>query len=183
MKTGKKKLWLSIVLISSLLVLSGVTACDNGTAGGSHVSSPAGESDFNLIFKYGFSGRNTLDTYQGTYTKDMVADSPVTIPLSLNQEDKDKIYQKMVEIGFFDYPDKFAVIVPPGELESRALPYSTYFFRVTYQGQTKELLWHEKVTNSEAKADKLRELIGLIRSIIESNEAYKKLPEPKSAYM
>ena len=62
-------------------------------------------------------------------------------------------------------------------------PYSTYFFRVTYGTKSKELLWHDKITNSDEKADKLKELITLIRNIIESKEEYKILPEPRSGYL
>ena len=57
-----------------------------------------------------------LDTFKGTYTKDMVMDPSITVPLSLSEEEMDRIYQKMVEIDFFNYPDKFSVSVPPGEL-------------------------------------------------------------------
>ena len=113
----------------------------------------------------------------------MVMDPAVTIEVTLTAEEMDSIYNEMVEIDFFNYPDKFSVIVPPGQAETRVTPYSTYFFKVTYQGKTKELLWHEKMTNSDEKADKLRELIKFIRGIIESKEEYKKLPEPKSGYL
>jgi hypothetical protein len=174
-----KKVYL--VIITGLILISGITGCASGNAGANTMS--AGADNFNFIFKYGFSGRNTLDTFKVIYTKDMGLDAPITIPLSLTQEEKDKIYQKMVEIDFFHYPDRFSVHVPDGEIENRVMPYSSYFFKVTNHGQTKELLWHEKVTNSEAKADKLRELIKLIRDIIESREEYKKLPEPKAGYL
>ncbi len=169
-----------VVVIALLIVLiAGLTACGSGNAGASTMVA----GDFNFIFKYGFSGRNTLDTFKGTFTKDMGLDAPVTIPLSLTQEEKDKIYQKMIEIDFFHYPDKFSVILPSGEIEERVTPYSTYYFKVISGGETKELLWSEKVTNSEARADSLRELISLIKGIIESREEYKQLPEARSGYI
>jgi hypothetical protein len=178
----KKILLLIVCLISSSLFLY-LTGCDNtNPAKGSAENTPQ-ESEFNFIFKYGFSGRNTLDTFKGTYTKDMGLDAPITIELQLSQEEMNSIYQKMTEIDFFNYPDKFSVTVPIGVPETRVMPYSTYFFKVTYHGRTKELLWHEKVTNSEERADKLRESIKLIRDIIESKEEYKKLPEAKSGYL
>jgi hypothetical protein len=178
----KKALLLIVCLISSSLFLY-LTGCDNINHAKGSAENTSQESDFNFIFKYGFSGRNTLDTFKGTFTKDMVLDAPITIELRLSQEEMNSIYQKMVEIDFFNYPDKFSVTVPSGVPETRVMPYSTYFFKVTYNGRTKELLWHEKVTNSEEGADKLRELINLIRNIIESKEEYKKLPEPKSGYL
>jgi hypothetical protein len=172
-----KKVYL-IIITGLIILLTGMTGCTPGDAGAN-----TDNDNFNFIFKYGFSGRNTLDTFAGTFTKDMGLEAPITIELRLSQEEMNSIYQKMVEIDFFNYPDRFSVNVPPGEPKTRVTPYPSYFFKVTYQGHTKELLWHEKITNSEARADKLRELIALIKGIIESKEEYKKLPEPKSGYL
>ena len=178
----KKTLILIVCLISSSLFLS-LTGCDNIPTVKGAADDTLQKSDFNFIFKYGVTGRNTLDTFQGTFTKDMVMDAPVTIELTLSGEEMDSIYQKMVEIDFFNYPDKFSVSVPAGELKTEVTPYSTYFFRVTYGSQTKELLWHDKITNPDEKAGKLRELINFIRNIIESREEYKQLPEASGGYL
>ena len=140
-------------------------------------------SDFNLEFKYGITARNILDTFEGTYTKDMVADPPVSIDLSLSEEEKDIIYQKMVEIDFFSYPDDFSVDVSTAERITTFMPYNSYYFKVEYDSQIKELRWDDDITKPDEKADRLRELILLIRNIIESKEEYKELPEPTSAYL
>ena len=182
-----RKAW-AVTLVLAVL-LTGASGCGKyipeeplHPAGNSDTPSTV-ESNFNFIFKYGVTGRNTLDTLKSTFTKDMVMDPAITVKLSLSGEEMDSIYQKMVEIDFFNYPDKFSVSVPPGELKTEVTPYSTYFFRVTYGTKSKELLWHDKITNSDEKADKLKELITLIRNIIESKEEYKKLPEPRSGYL
>jgi hypothetical protein len=165
---------LAAVSLVLLLGLSGSFGCDNRTAG---------ESNFNLIFKYGVGARNELDMFKGTYTKDMVNDPSVTVPLSLSQEEMDRIYQKMVEIDFFDYPDRFSVAVPLGELTGMVTPYSSYYFKIEYNSRIKELWWDDKITNKDEKADRLRELIRLIKDIVEVKEEYKKLPEPSGGYL
>ena len=129
------------------------------------------------------SGGNTLDTFHGTYTKDMILDPAITIDMVLTAEEMDSIYQKMVEIDFFNYPDKFSVDVADNETKTEVTPYPTYFFKVEYSGKTKELLWHDKYVNSDAQADKLKELINLIKSIIESKAEYQALPEPSGGYL
>jgi hypothetical protein len=144
---------------------------------------PANESGFNFIFKYGVAGTDTLDTYRDTFTKDMVMDPAVTVNLTLTAGEMDTIHQKMLEIDFFSYPDKFSVDVPEGEPKAELAPYPTYFFRVQDGGRTKELLWHDKYANTDIPGGKLLELIKLITNIIESREEYKKLPEPKSGYL
>jgi hypothetical protein len=137
---------------------------------------------FNFVFKYGVSGKNTFDTFAGTFTKDMGPDAPITIELKLSSEEMDSVYQKMVEIDFFNYPDKFSVSIPDAQ-KTEVAPYPTYFFRVAYGSKTKELLWHDKYVNYDVPGGKLMELINLIRDIIESKQEYKNLPEAKPGYL
>ena len=97
------------------------------------------EPGFNIIFKYGITAGNELDTFQGTYTRDMVADPPVTIELTLSGEEKDSIYQKMMEIDFFSYPDIYSASAPTDVSVGIRTPYYTYYFRVQYESRMKEL--------------------------------------------
>jgi hypothetical protein len=161
-------------VLALVLPLAGTVGCDEAepeTAG------------FNLEFKYGVTAGNILDTFEGTYTKDMITDPPITVELSLSDEEKETIYQKMVEIDFFGYPDEFSVEVPPGEMIGMVTPYNSYYFKVEYDSQVKELRWDDEITNPGERADRLRELIAVIRNIIESKEEYKSLPDPTSAYL
>ena len=144
---------------------------------------PPVPSDFNLIFKYGVGAKNELNTFSGTYTKDMIGPPFfIDIRLSLSQEDLSRIWHKMIEKGFFEYPDEFSVFVPTGGPLITTEPYYNYYFRVEYDAKVKELRWNDSITNKDEQADKLRALIQLIWDIIKSKEEYKKLPEPTSAY-
>ncbi len=136
---------------------------------------------FNFVFKYGVTLRNELDTFNGTYTKDMILAPSITTNLSLTSEELSQILAKMEEIDFFNYPDVFEV--PQGELTQVVTPYSKYYFKVRYGSDTKELRWDDEILNPKEQADRLRELISLIRGIIESKDEYKKLPEPKGGYL
>ena len=166
--------WLTVASLALVVVVSGTAGC---------AVPPPGEANFNLIFKYGVMARNELNTFQGTCTKDMVSDPSITVNLSLSKEELDRIYQKMVEIDFFDYPDEFSVSVPPGQSVGMVTPHSSYYFKVEYDTRVKELWWEDKIINENEKAGNLRELIKLIKDIIEAKEQYQKLPEPTSGYM
>ncbi len=144
---------------------------------------PTIPSNFNLVFKYGVGAMNELNTFKGAYTKDMVVDPSITVNLPLSKEELHRIYQKMIEIDFFNYPDKFSISVPPEELVGMVTPYQSYYFWVEYDSKIKELSWGDNITNEDEKAEKLRELIKLIIDIIESKEEYKKLPEPRGGYL
>ncbi|OPY57659.1 MAG: hypothetical protein A4E55_01505 [Pelotomaculum sp. PtaU1.Bin035] len=139
------------------------------------------ESAFNLIFKYGFDAKNVLDTFEGTYTKDMIPDPPITVKLSLTKEELNTIYNKMVDINFFSYPVVFTV-QEEGEHAGRVTPYESYYFKIQYGSNIKELSWEDSITNQNNEADRLRELIKCIREIAESKSEYKKLPPPRGGY-
>ena len=169
-----RKGWLIVVSLALVLALLGTVGCGASTRKA---------SNFNLIFKYGVGAQNELNTFEGTYTKDMIMDPPITVKLHLSQEELDRIYQKMVEIDFFSYPDKFFVSVPPGEVVGMVTPFLSYYFKVEYDSKTKELWWEDEIIKEDEKAEKLRELIKFIRDIIESKEEYKKLPSPRGGYL
>jgi hypothetical protein len=168
----KRQLRLAGILLAALLLfMSGCTA------------SPQRNTSFNFSLKYGINARNEIDTYNNQYTKDMVVDPSVTIGFILTQEDMDLIYTKMVEIDFFNYPEHFSVEKPKNGIVGIVTPYSSYYFNVKYGTDNKELWWDDEITNPDAKATSLRELITLIKNIIQVKEEYKALPEPSSGYL
>ena len=200
-----RKDWLIAIGLALVVVLSGAMGCDSATPakqpGGEtdvipipeetnkSMEGPAnqtpGESNFNFVFRYGIMAKNILDTFQGTYSKDMVRDPNIVVYLSLSEDEMDRIYEKMVEVDFFNYPDRFSVSVPPGVPSGIRTPYSSYYFKVEQNSSIKELWWNDEIfykDYTDEKADRLRELIKLIRDIVESKEEFRELPEPTSAY-
>lgn len=135
-----------------------------------------------ILFAYGVERRNVLNTFEGTYTKDMIMDPPLTINMTLSGEELDAIYAKMLDIDFFNYPGEFRV--PPRDGVSEIItPYSSYYFKVQYDSEVKELSWEDNNTIENEDAQKLRELISLIREIAETREEYIKLPPPRGGYL
>lgn len=141
------------------------------------------ESHFNFIFRFGILGRNKLNTFKGTYTADMVIDPFITISLPLSNEEMERVYQKMIEINFFDYPDKFSISIPPGARSGRVMSHESYYFKVEHNSKIKELSWEDEIIYKDERAEKLRELIKLITDIIRSKEEFKKLLEPRAGYI
>jgi hypothetical protein len=146
-------------------------------------SQPAEGANFNFDLKYGVGAKNEIDTFHGKFTKDMVDASSITINLRLTEAEMERIYQKMVDIDFFNYPDTFTVTAAPGDPTQMITPYNTYIFTVEKDSRTKTLNWNDVIRNPNDKADKLRELIVMIQRMIEAKEEYKELPSPGSAYL
>lgn len=142
-------------------------------------------SNFNLIFKYGVGAKNELDTFKEIYTKDLITDAPISTQLILLPEELNRIYQKMKDISFFDYPEKFSALIPSGSTVQIVIPYDSYYFKVQYGSMVKEILWErdDVVSPLDEKTIKLKELISLIKGIIESKEEYGKLPPTKGGYL
>ncbi len=171
-----------LILLGILVLCCFVVSCTNTATAQQTGNITSSNASFNFVFKYGVSGGNTLDTFKGTYTRDMILDPAVTINMVLTPAEMDSIYQKMVEIDFFNYPDKFSGHVADNETKTEVAPYPSYFFNVEYDGKTKELLWHAKYVNLDTPGQKLMELINLIKSIIESKPEYQALPKPSGGY-
>ena len=168
----------NIKLISAaliiILIVPIIIACGN---------QPAEGANFNFDLKYGVGAKNEIDTFHGKFTKDMVDAPSITITLKLSEAEMEEIYQKMLDIDFFNYPDTFTVIPGPNEATQLVTPVNSYYFTVEKNGQTKTLSWEDSNQNPNTKADKLRELIVMIQRMIEAKEEYKELPDPGHAYL
>jgi hypothetical protein len=63
---------------------------------------------YDIVFIYGVRGNredpvNKLDTIKNVFTKDMVADPPITFSLELSNHDIARIIHKMNQIEFWKY--------------------------------------------------------------------------------
>ena len=140
---------------------------------------PAIDDNFNITFRYGVGAKNELNTFEGTYQKDMVVDPSITVNLSLSSEEKERIYQKMFEKNFFDYPDRF-----PQRRDRIVTPSMEYYLKVEYGYKIKEVSWDDNSLFENENIEKgLNDISGLIIEIIESKDEYKNLPTPRGGYL
>ena len=137
-------------------------------------------NEFKLKFSYGIGSNNVLNTFEDTYTKDLIADGTITIPFKLTENELSQIYDKMCEIGFFDYPDTFNGTNSESTLEID--PFYTYIFKVRHGNSEKHLHWDDCCMDIDPRLEKLGELGDLIKEIIESRMEYKQLPETRGGY-
>jgi len=135
------------------------------------------ENKFQFIFIY---NGNQLDTFHGTFTKNMYRDPPVTINLSLSRDELDQIEHEMIEIGFFKYPREITVSHAK-KMYMMTNPPQSYYFKVKSAYGAKELSWKFGVMDpQDPKVINLQKLISLIEGIIYSKPEVKNLPFPKS---
>jgi len=147
----------------------------------SQSTTPPETRNLNLKFSYGINARNILNTFQNTFTKDLISAGDTSVPFTLSANDFNQILSKMNEINFFAYPDTF--IVPTGDTVTIVTPSSTYIFDVSYKLSNKHLYWSDHIMNANAQATNLRELIFLIIGIIQSKPEYLQLPPASGGYL
>src|SRR5258705_1738202 len=71
------------------------------------ISEPA---DFAFRFRYGVCSLETLDTFNGVFTRDMSSKPAISIPVTLSEAEMGKIYQAIEAIRFFDVPSPFTSV-------------------------------------------------------------------------
>ncbi len=134
--------------------------------------------DFNLVLKYGIGAKNELNTFDETFTKDLVLDPPIATKLILTSQEKILILQKIDEMDLFSFPENF-----PVNPHAWVTPQSDYYITVENGNQIKEISWN---TNSLIEADiknSLDQLVSYITVLIEQKPEYKALPSPNGGYL
>jgi hypothetical protein len=153
----------------------------------------AANPSFKMIFRYGCGSiPNELNTFDGTYTKDLIDSPPITIPLTLSEEEIGRIIRKMEEIRFFEYPDEFSLSKMPPAYRVPLIrqPAEGRYFKVEYGSRRKELKWDDGATSwliegevvGDKKAEELAELVYLIKEIISAKEEVRRLPPVVGGY-
>ncbi len=153
-----------------------------GQSGGEPSPSPStGLTLEGLVFAFGPGAKNVLDTTRGTFTKDMILASPLTVPMTLTDEEMARIARKVDEIDFYSYPESY--VTPDDDGGGWLEPHNTYIFRITTREGTKVVEWEDGLFNDDERAGDLRSLARLIEGIIMAKPEYKRLPPPEGGYV
>lgn len=172
MDSVKIKKMVFIILCSAYLMAACASPSPND-----YGASP--EPNFAFTFEYGSCNNDILDTFKGTFTKDMIIDPAVTIPFQLTQNQITEIYQKMVEIDLWDYPDVFAIKTPRRGVVGIVTPAMSYRITVRNGEMTKTIFWFDEITDpTTLEAERLRSLFSMMIDMVQNSPEYKKLPVP-----
>lgn len=133
------------------------------------------DNPINIDFKFGVTARNELNTFDGTFTKDLIMDGTIKTRLILSQQELSQVKTKLLDMGFFDYPATF-------QSKGAISPRSDYFIKVQMGNVTKEVTWYsDSNLGAKTNAD-LNELYHTLHGIITQKIEYKLLPAPSGGY-
>ena len=134
--------------------------------------------NFAFSFAYGSCFTSTLDTFEQTYTTAVKDGERATVPVSLSDAQMQEIYNKIVAIDFFSYPETFRITYAEDEVVGMVTPAQEYRITVRNGDQTHSVFWIDEITSPTSReADQLRELIQMMMEVIESNPDIQNLPD------
>ena len=137
--------------------------------------------DFNFCLNFNTYGKEQIDTYKGTFTKDLVLDGTKTIDFDIPHSIKKDIYNMMLEINITSFPDSLKV---DGMFVT---PSCNYNLTTTINGEDKSIIWEDgfptSMTESLPKENyKFLELVKFISDYIYSTDEYKNMPKTNGGY-
>ena len=122
-----------------------------------------------------------MNTFTQRYTKDMLTAPAITLTVTLPPSDMERIYQKMLEIDFFNYPSTYKIPIGPNEPMVITTAAMHYHFSVRNNGQTKTVDWLDEIIQpTKPEADGLRDLAKLMIKVIEAQPEIQALPAPNA---
>lgn len=144
-------------------------------------------ADFGLVAEWGVARMNTLDTFSGTFTKDLVSGSPptATTGLVLTPAELRGLFDGLRELELWSYPRHFhpwyADVTSAG-VEQMVTPATNYHLRVVAAGLEQEIWWTDDNASTVASAEALRDWFRMVMELVQSRPEYKALPQARGGY-
>lgn len=163
----------------STLLLAGILsggAFLSGCDGGVPVT-PEDPQRVKIFFK--FDHRDQVDTFNGTLTKDLAADGTCTVPFGFTNAEQDSLLLALADSRFFDLPD---TLYPIPTIWIAPDP-GPQILRVESGGGTKSLFWLYLLDAADPRSAAVQKLWSRLRQLVQSTEAYKKLPPAAGGYL
>jgi hypothetical protein len=165
---AQKHLLLVMLLLSGLLIIAGCSKT---------IIEPDPQF-LKIRFYYGFG--NVLNTFEQTYTKDLVLDGYITVDFWLTEAEQESISNKLHVVDFFNFPDTLIYQIDPDSIMVRIEPEPGWqFLRVADENKDKIVYWRYPLPEGNEFVPRLIELKNLIIDIIESKPEYADLPAAK----
>jgi hypothetical protein len=131
--------------------------------------------DFNFVLNYGYEARNIIDTFENSYTKNMILNDDQTIEMILSDEEMNLIYDEMKEADILNSAENATD-------SSCAKPHEVNKLKLTLNGKDYEREWITSYCDNTPD-NKLKNFIAFVhQEIIMAKEEYKALPEPSGGY-
>lgn len=138
-------------------------------------------SDFGFRAAYGVTAKNAMDTFAGTFTKDLVLNGQATTDLRLTAEEMQSLYRDLVEMQ-----SRWQLFTTPFSLEDTGMFVTpSIVYRLEWSVgdfSAIPIVWDDSILSSDPKAVDLRDWFDKLRRMIEARPEYEALPPAKGGY-
>jgi hypothetical protein len=136
--------------------------------------------DFGFVLAYGVDAHNVIDTFAGTFTKDLVSGLAryALAQATFTPAELDTFYQRFAQIHIETYPELYGPVTNVFQT-----PYTTYYLRLRAAGREQIVRWADAHQSQEPEAVKLRQLLEDVQNAIQAKPAVKALPPAHGGYM
>lgn len=136
--------------------------------------------DFGFSVSFGYGMKDEINTFNGTVTKDLIADGTVTVDLVLTDAEMLEVYKKMKEIGVTN-PKQFTPKPIIGE-SCEQEPYEEDEWKIVIDGETIEHHISGKYCEPTEDAKQFYALRNFVFSKMKNKDEYIELPEASGGY-
>jgi hypothetical protein len=182
------------MIVASILLTVTFAGC-----GVSQKLPPDMPKDFGFILRYGVDGKNILNTFEQTYTKDLIMKGTITVKLSFTAPEMKMLYDTMMSIGIMSFPPS---------IQSRGMefhttmnadssytvtgsfmtvtPHSFDALEVRMNGAHHSIMSDQFDCLDAEDPVRCRDfdfLIRLIQEILKRKKEYRDLPKPEGGYL
>jgi hypothetical protein len=140
-------------------------------------------SDFGFVASYGPYAKNRIDTFAGTFTKDIISQTKPnpTTTLQLTAEQMASLYEDLRAINILDYPDS----LDPSNTGKTGITASTpisYSLQIRAGGIEKAIRWDHGEFARTDQAKSLLDWFERLRAMIEATPEYQRMPPLEGGY-
>ncbi len=178
---SKRTILIICLVITAILIPTTYLIIQNIKSNKTDTFQYENSDDFNFKLNFNTYGKDQIDTYKGTFTKDLVMDGTKTIEFKIPDNVKNNIYNLMKDINIMSFPDTLEV------KGMGVTPSCDYKLTVTINGKTKTIVWNEgfyaDMTDNLPKANvNFLKLVKHISDYIYSTDEYKNMPKANGGY-
>jgi|GEM_PF-1263002 len=146
--------------------------------------------DFDFRIEYGVGGINCIDTYNNTFTKDLVQKGTKTIDFLIPDDVMQKIYKIFVDNDITELPDDINadVEVTDDKAFDSWTPANSYSLTYTCNNETRTIVcedggpWHSD-TGPPACRNNLVLFVSWVNAYICSTKEYQRMPNADGGYV
>lgn len=173
-----------------LLLVLLLAGCAGGDSGDANAVSPEATppetvvlmpeimpEDFAFSVRFGITGKNEINTFDDTVTKDLVIHGTATANLVLTEREMADIYARLRQINVTG-----EMKLETGRKGCTQTPYDEEHWRIRLNGEERTLEWSEENCEVTEDAKKLKEIRSYIFELVQHKDEYRELPEAEGGY-